>query len=231
MNIYIYSDESGVFDKKHNNIYVFGGVIILGSKEKEIWSRKYAAVEKIIRSNKGVGNDYELKATQITNKEKGKIFRSLNQCYKFGVVIDQKKVLDRIFESKKDKQRYLDYAYKIAIKRALEGLISEKRIIPGDVERLYFYVDEHTTATNGKYELGEALEQEFKYGTYNQQYSIYFPPIFPFVKEVQLSFCNSKTTMLVRAADIVANKIYYLVRQEKDKKLKEINNLNIEYLP
>lgn len=36
MNIYIYSDESGVFDKKHNNIYVFGGVIIIGSKEKEI---------------------------------------------------------------------------------------------------------------------------------------------------------------------------------------------------
>lgn len=36
INIYIYSDESGVFDKKYNNIYVFGGVIILGSKEKEI---------------------------------------------------------------------------------------------------------------------------------------------------------------------------------------------------
>lgn len=231
MNIYIYSDESGVFDKKHNDVFVFGGIIILGTDKKEVWSRKYSNVEKILRKNKGVDKNYELKATQITNKEKGKIFRSLNQCYKFGVVIDQLKVLDRIYESKKDKQRYLDYAYKIAVKRAFENLVSDNVIIPEEVERLYFYVDEHTTATNGRYELREGLEQEFKYGTYNQQYSKHFPPIFPDLKDVQLSFCNSKSTMLVRAADIIANKIYYLARKEDREEIKNISNLNVEYLP
>ena len=30
MNIYIYSDESGVFDKEHNDYFVFGGLILLG---------------------------------------------------------------------------------------------------------------------------------------------------------------------------------------------------------
>ena len=30
MNIYIYSDESGVFDKEHNDYFVFGGLIFLG---------------------------------------------------------------------------------------------------------------------------------------------------------------------------------------------------------
>ena len=43
---------------------------------------------------------------------------------KFGIIINQKKVLDRIFLSKKDKQRYLDYAYKIGLKRALKQLMA-----------------------------------------------------------------------------------------------------------
>lgn len=91
MNIYIYSDESGVFDRKHNDIFVFGGLIILDSLSKEYWSRMYASAEESIRKSKNVSRAYELKATQVTNKEKGKLFRSLNKCYKFGVVIEKKR--------------------------------------------------------------------------------------------------------------------------------------------
>ena len=123
MNIYIYSDESGVFDKEHNDYFVFGGIILLGTQDKENWSRKYSHIEDTLRRNKRVSRDYELKATRVTNKEKGKLFRTLNKCYKFGVVIREKNVLDRIYQSKKDKQRFLDYAYKIAVKRAFENLI------------------------------------------------------------------------------------------------------------
>ena len=142
MNIFVYSDESGVFDKEHNDYFVFGGVILIGSNEKEVWSRKYSSVEKMLRKNKGVPSDYELKATQITNKEKGKLFRSLNKCYKFGVVVRENDVHDRIFQGKKDKQRYLDFVYKIAVKRAFEALIHDGVIDPDEVERLYFFVDE-----------------------------------------------------------------------------------------
>lgn len=231
MNIYVYSDESGVFDKEHNDYFVFGGLILLGTEDKENWSRKYSSVEKILRANKGVAADYELKATQVTNKEKGKLFRALNGCYKFGVVIREENVLDRIYLSKKDKQRYLDYAYKIAVKRAFENLVQDGIINPDEVDRLYFYVDEHTTATNGRYELEEALEQEFKLGTYNYRYDTYYPPIFKKMKDVQLEYCNSKSKLLVRAADIVANKIFYLARNEKRKELRDIQNLNVIYLP
>ena len=111
MNIYIYSDESGVFDKAHNDTFVFGGIIIVGSDSKEIWSRKYATAERAIRNKKSSYKQSEIKATTITNGEKGKLFRSLNRCYKFGVVVNQNKVLDSIFDSKKCKQRFLDYAY------------------------------------------------------------------------------------------------------------------------
>lgn len=228
MNIYVYSDESGVFDKKHNDYFVFGGLILLG-KNKEIWSRKYSKVEKTLRMNK-YSADYELKATQITNKEKSKLFRSLNQCYKFGIIIHEQAVLDRIYLSKKDKQRFLDYAYKIGVKRAFEGLIKNEIINPDEIERIYFYVDEHTTATNGRYELKEALEQEFKLGTYNERYDRYYPPIFPAMKQVNLEYCNSKAKLLVRAADIVANKIFYLVRT-KAEELEKIQNLSIVHIP
>lgn len=231
MNIFVYSDESGVFDKEHNDYFVFGGVILLGSKEKDNWSRKYSSVEKMLRKNKGVPSDYEMKATQITNEEKGKLFRSLNKCYKFGVIIREKSVLDRIFQSKKDKQRYLDYAYKIAVKRAFEALIHDGVINPEEVERLYFFVDEHTTATNGCYELEESLEQEFKSGTFNWNYNTFYPPIFGKMQEVHVEFCNSASKLLVRAADIVANRIYFLARKGNRNKLNSIERLNVIFLP
>lgn len=49
MNIYIYSDESGVFDHVHNDFFIFGGLILVGEDCKNDWSRKYAAVENTIR--------------------------------------------------------------------------------------------------------------------------------------------------------------------------------------
>ncbi|MDO4681075.1 MAG: DUF3800 domain-containing protein [Aerococcus sp.] len=231
MNIYVYSDESGVFDKNHNDFFVFGGLIILGKNNKEKWSRMYSNVENTLRNSKGVSKKYELKAAQIKNKEKGSLFRSLNNCYKFGVVINQKRVLDRIFMSKKDKQRYLDYTYKIAVKRAFEQLISDNVIRPDDVERIYFYVDEHTTATNGLYELKEALEQEFKWGTYNKEYSIFYSPIFSNMNDVQLMYCNSASTLLIRAADIVANRIYFLATHQDKFQLLNSSNLHVTFLP
>lgn len=231
MNIYIYSDESGVFDKKHNDIFVFGGIIILGNPEKLVLSRKYAKAEKDIRKSQNLPRDYELKATAISNGDKGKLFRSLNQYHKFGVIIEEKRVLDRIFESKKDKQRYLDYAYKIAVRRAFEDLIKQRLLIEEEVRNLYFFVDEHTTATNGCYELREGLEQEFKNGTYNWKYDTFFPPIFSKLESVQLTFCNSKNKLLVRSADIVANKIFYYAKQEDHEKLRSIKNLYVTYLP
>lgn len=229
MNIYIYSDESGVFDKVHNDIFVFGGLIILGKESKEIWCRKYSAAERNVRRSKEYPRGYELKASNIRNKHKRKLYRSLDNCYKFGVVIDQKRVLDRIFNSKKDKQRYLDFAYKIAVKRSLEDLIHREIINITDIKNICFYVDEHTTATNGCYELKDALERELKHGTYNGSYDVYFPPLFPNMQCVQLSFCNSETTLLVRGADMVANRIYYLSKNGLS--FSDEKNLFIHSLP
>ena len=231
MNIYVYSDESGIFDKIHNDIFVFGGIILLGSSEKEKWSHLYAHAEASMRSRKGVSKDYELKSSNITNTEKGKLYRSLNGCHKFSVTIIEQKVLDQIFRSKKDKQRYLDYAYKIAVKRAFESLIEIGYISPLSVESIFFNTDEHTTATNGKYELCQALETEFKNGTYNLTYDRFFPPIFPSVKSVSVNYCNSAKNLLVRAADVVANRIYHLSVADNYDRIAQLQNMNHIILP
>ena len=121
MNIFIYSDESGVFDKKHNDFFVFGGVIFLSKSEKDKQERKYLHAERVIRERMQFSEDREVKAVSITNTDKSKLFRSLNGVYKFGVVIRQHRVLNEIFASKKSKQRYLDFAYKIAVKKAFHS--------------------------------------------------------------------------------------------------------------
>jgi hypothetical protein len=208
MQLYIYSDESGVFDKIHNDIFVFGGLIFLDKENKDIFARKYLKAERNIRTNR-YEDGIELKACKISNKEKGKLYRSMNKALKFGVIIEQKEILDRIFSSKKDKQRYLDYAYKIGLKKALESLILQGIIEKDKISHIHIYCDEHTTATNGKYELREGLEQEFKSGTYNRNYKKFFPPLFDNLKTLELLYCDSRKIHLIRAADIVANRIYF----------------------
>ena len=133
MDIFVFSDESGVFDKKHQQYFVYGGIIFLNKEDKDKYSRQYHKAENDIRISGKYDSASELKAYILSNQEKGKLFRSLNQCIKFGAVIDQAKVLDQIFTSTKDKQRFLDYAYKIALKRAFQHLISEKKLIPSEV--------------------------------------------------------------------------------------------------
>lgn len=232
MDIFVYSDESGVFDKKHQDWFVFGGLIFLSKEEKDIQARKYIHAEKCLRKSGDIPSKKELKATLLRNSQKNKLFRSLNNCYKFGVSVQQAKVLDSIYAHKKSKQRYLDYAYKIALKRALQSLIQKGLILPKDVKNIYVYVDEHTTATNGRYELQEGLEQEFKLGTYNFNYNTYYKPLFSGINGVSVSFCDSRSQTLIRAADIVANKIYYdTLEFEKTGKRKERPNLHHIFLP
>lgn len=221
MNIYIYSDESGVFDKKHNDTYVFAGIIMLEKENRDILTRKYSKAEKDIRKSKPRFKNTELKATILTNKDKVKLFRSLNNEHKFATIINQEYVYDNFYENKKTKQRYLDFAYKIGVKKAFEKLIKQKLINPDEVTGLYFYIDQHTTATDGIYELRESLETEFKLGVTNFKYNTVHKPIFRNLKILEVKFCNSSNNTLVRTADIIANRVYYLAKNDKAK-LKEI---------
>ena len=227
MNIYVYSDESGVFDYLHNEYYVFGGVILLGKDEKDACERKYRKAETSIarRYSKGI----ELKASAIKNADRGKLFRSVNQYNKFGVIIKQDRVHKEIFAHKKSKQRYLDYAYKLGVKNALTSMMARQLFTSTDVNNIYVFVDEHTTATDGRYELREGLLQEFKEGTFNMSFQKFYEPIFPGMGTLDLQYCNSAKKALIRSADIVANRIYHEVISNKTPFVRD--NMFIKYLP
>ena len=227
IDIFVYSDESGVFDYLHNEYFVFGGLITLGKEEKDGLIRLYKKAESSIATKYEEG--MELKASAITTSQRAKLFRSLNKANKFGVVIKQSLIHKEIFNNKKSKQRYLDFAYKVGVKNALQQMINKGLFSASDVNNMHFYVDEHTTATDGLYELREALLQEFKEGTFNYDYNTYFEPIFPALNGLDLHHCNSSTNPLVRASDIIANRIYHEVLIGNNPNIR--SNLYIKYLP
>lgn len=230
MDIFIYSDESGVFDKSHNDLYVYGGVVFLSKEDKDAQCRKYINAEQVMRNAESIDKSIEIKAATSSNKDKSKLYRSLNNVIKFAVVINQANLRSDIFNDKKTKQRYLDYAFKRGIKNCFQHLIQIGTIDPETVQNLYFFADEHSTATNCRYELRESLEQEFKLGTYNYNWSSFFPPLFLNMSSVHMKFCNSEKITLIRAADIVANHVNYMARTGKQ--LYDLpNNLYVLILP
>ncbi len=136
---------------------------------------------------------------------------------------------ERIFDHKKSKQRYLDYAYKIGLKRALLELDSRGSIKLEEIENIYVFCDEHTTATDGRYELEEGLLREFKYGTFNETWNKHFPPICSNVKRVVVQYLNSEKKVAIRMADIVANRLYHHAVRDKLDSLKD--KIIVSFLP
>ncbi|WP_410106059.1 DUF3800 domain-containing protein [Sutterella wadsworthensis] len=209
MKIFVASDESGVFDVAHNSVYTYGGLILFSNEERENLQRKYLSIERDVKIHEDLQASDEAKATVLSNKAKARLFRSLNGTQLFGGVVHQNLVNVNIFANKKSKQRYLDHVYKISLISKFQGFIANYLLNSDDVTCLSVCVDEHATATDGRYELRESLEQEFKFGTFNFEWTKWHPPIFRNIQQVTLSLVDSKTNTLVRAADIVANRVYH----------------------
>ena len=206
MNIYIYSDESGVFDRNHDDYYVYGGLLFTSKEERDAAARMYRAVEKDV--SKYYDDGVELKATTVKGKHKRRLFGATHNYYRFGGIVDQKIVNAGYYTHKKSKQRYLDFVYKLSVKNALLHLQQRGKLDLDSIERLIIYTDEHTTATDGIYELREAVYHELHIGTQNYERNLFFPPILQNLQDVELKSCDSKQLPLVRAADIIANTIY-----------------------
>ena len=205
----MYGDESGVFDKAHNEFFVFGGIILFGKDARDSLYRQFIAAERKIASACGMGG-VELKACKLSNKHKASLFKLAGKAYRYGFVVDQARVMDTIFLEKKSKQRYLDYVYKVGLKKVIDGLISVGEADRDAVDGIFIRFDEHSTATNGRYELREGIESEFKRGTHNFEFGIFHPPIFPGMKgPIDLEFRDSASDALIRASDIVANRVWH----------------------
>ena len=222
LNIFIYGDESGVFDKAHNDVFVFGGLIFLSKEEKDIEYRKFIHAENVLMPSYTRNGKvcHELKACVIKPKHKASLFRSTNGCIRYAFIVDEKSVNDGIFGHKKSRQRYLDYVYKVGLKKVLGTLIASKKIDAESVDNIYIRFDEHTTATDGRYELRESIEEEFKHGTSNFRYNTFHKPLFPGMTGcVDVTFKDSRNDALIRASDIIANRAFYYTCHHRDEEL------------
>lgn len=217
MDIFVYSDESGVFDCYHSRYFVFGGLVFLDGETMQSASRRYLAYENHVRERLAIPQSEEVKACNLPAKSRRLLLKATNREFRFGVVIEipALRIRWRIADDKKSRQRYMDFAYKIAIKRFFSSLIQDGAINPNDVRVIHFYTDQHHTATNGIYELEEGLEQELIRGTINFETQDTFLPLFPKAKSVSVKYCDSKKVALIRAADVVANKIYRQVNLQQ----------------
>lgn len=226
MNIYVYSDESGVFDEKHQDYFVFGAILFLDEHTKNECSRRFKAIEKSIANTKAING--EIKSSRISKNDKRRLFKVLKPYKKFIVAINIKRIFPQIMSNKKTKQRYLDFAYKLGLKFTLRNLISESVISEKTINNIYVYCDEHTTATDGIYELEESIEQDLKIGTFSSDYKSFHPPLFSNMQSVQVKYLDSKYNTLIRCADIIAN---YGLNCVRKKNLKSESNLNVIFLP
>lgn len=209
-NIYIYSDESGTFDYKHCEYFVYGGVVFLNKEERDLAIREYLSLERNIRKYELNNEKGEIKASKISNRSKRRLLgvHRRCECFPFSIVIHSPnlKQKENISNNSKTKQRYLDWAYKMGVKKVLLELIHKKKINPDDENSLFFFMDEHQSATDGKYELRESLDMEFNLGTYNYDWNVFYGPLFSKHKaQIQCEFCDSKTNVMVRFADIISN--------------------------
>ena len=78
MDIFIYSDESGVFDKVHNSFFTFGGLVFLSKEAKDSFSRKYLHAENVVRQQEKAEQAQEIKAKELASQYMSQINSEVN---------------------------------------------------------------------------------------------------------------------------------------------------------
>lgn len=207
MNLYVYSDESGWVNNTRP-YFVYGGLILLSAEEKSNAETIYKSCEDILKKTVLIGRKREIKASGISDYCKDLLFNSMRRFFKFGVIIDNRKLNPRILNYKKHRQRFIEYAFRAGVKNAVETLVKKKRIKKTQIENMHFFADNHPSAINTVYEMNEELEKEYKRGCFSAGYTEYKPPFFRNIKSVNMTFCDSQRNLLIRASDIIANTLY-----------------------
>ncbi|WP_322960175.1 DUF3800 domain-containing protein [Mycoplasmopsis cynos] len=234
MHLYIYCDESGVFDKNHNNFYVISGYIFLNQSEISKAVAKYDSIEKDIRKIKKIPNEQEIKASFLRRdfKSKRRLLNSLNNYTKFAIIIKLQEVIEEIYNHKRDKQRFQDYAFSRGIKEVLLKLKNNKILNLDEIENITVNFDNRPIASSGKYDLKTSLLKELHDGKFNINWDWFIPGILKNLKNIKLNYLNSKNNYLIRASDIVANSVWHKARLKPSlEDLKDNQTLYIIKLP
>ena len=228
MDVWVYSDESGTFDNVHHKTFVYSGLIFTDPQVMELTRRRYVAAERNKRKKLCYSGINELKAFLLKYDDRNDLYRILSDIPKFTVIINQPKLdSKRVFLNPRTKQHYLDFAFVASAKKAFEALVAKGSLLRTDEISFHFNMDEHSTANDGNYDLKDVLYKELK-----ESVSAYSVPLFPKTKNVSIQFCKSDQNPLIRAADIVANRVYSVMNPDNAFSV-DLNDelISVLYLP
>jgi hypothetical protein len=213
--IYINIDDSG---KLVNNekVAIYAGLVFTSKKDKDKFITQYRSIVQSIKckyckkdtlnctSNKSCP---ELKHNMLKPKH---IRHLMNYIKKYSIlccVINNEKVYPTIKENTASRGRFLDYSLKLLIKQTVRGLIKENLINPNLPTKLVLNIDEQTTKTNGYYNLKDGIIEELKYGIYNYNYAVMYPPLLNNTLDVSVCYQKSEKSYLIQASDLIAGTV------------------------
>ena len=232
MDIYVFSDESGVFDCKHHEWFVYAGIIVVGKYEMDSLARRYIAIEKNLRKNPKYRTVPELKGAFLDDKSRRKLLTVFSDTMKFAVAIRQRKLdYARVFSNTKSKQDYLDFSYRIVLRRAFEDMIARGSLFPEDEFNLLINEDNRLVTADSLHHKEEMILKEFREGAYKSRFGMCCPPLFPNIQKVKIALRNSEGSTLIRGADIIANTVYTSAFNGSLATLQEDSLFRIEFIP
>ncbi|WGI36637.1 DUF3800 domain-containing protein [Mesomycoplasma lagogenitalium] len=221
MNLYIYSDESGVLDNK-GKYFVYSGFIFIGDQQLQQALIMYGSIEKSVKKQLSIPKNQELKGISFNAQNKYRIIKILKRFkdfHKFSIYIEQDKIRKKeIFKNQKNRRRFLDYLYKFIIKSAILDLTQKTKLNLKEVQQIFINVDNQSIKTSGWYDLKSSIVKEFTKGMYNYEYDIQWDAIFPNLNpnNIHLQYCNSKHHLLIRLSDLLANSVNFSLKNNKN---------------
>ncbi|UWV92341.1 hypothetical protein [Mycoplasmopsis cynos] len=123
---------------------------------------------------------------------------SLNNYTKFAIIIKLQEVIEKIYNHKRDKQRFQDYAFSRGIKEVLLKLKNNKILNLDEIENITVNFDNRPIASSGKYDLKTSLLKELRDGKFNINWDWFIPRILKNLKNIKLNYLNSKNNYLIR---------------------------------
>lgn len=202
--INIYLDDSGNL-AENEFVCCFAGVVFLSNEDRMNFINRYrGAVNKIKAS---YDQDIEIKSSTVKLVHRRQLLNLIYKQLTFGVVINNQQLNKVNFKSKFSVGKYEHFAQKLAIKSLIKELISTGRIDPNHDIEVTINSDQHTTATDGIYDLRNSVFNELKHGTKNYDMGLFFHPIVFGNLNVTVNYFNSRDNYGVQASDILAGEI------------------------
>lgn len=205
--IYIFVDDSGVFDIKNNKYFIYAGYVFVGTDSMRKYKTRYRNMVDRLKVSLDLDPSVELKAANLEAKHKRALSNVMREAESFSVAVEISRVYESIMETKMNKQRYKDYILKLAIKKKLRKVLEKNSISTSEPIRVIIKIDEQPVSSSGQRELEGSIIKEFLYGRFDGN-GYHEPGILNSRSEISLDYMDSKNDYLVQASDILANKIW-----------------------